>query len=134
MWLCKRLNNIEKWDCDRLTEDADFGKKNHLEAHFDLVGAQKTRMHTLKSRRTKNESMFGGDFGPEGVVQRVTVTVNGDHYWVIFKEFLFAKMMFQQDDATCLTAEATRDVLRLVCKDALSAAKLMPFGYLRVAI
>ena len=28
-------------------------------------GAQKTRMHTLKSRRTQNESLFGRDFGPE---------------------------------------------------------------------
>ena len=28
-------------------------------------GAQKTRTHTLKSRRTQNESLFGADFGPE---------------------------------------------------------------------
>ena len=28
------------------------------EAHFDLD-------HTLKSRRTQNESLFGADFGPE---------------------------------------------------------------------
>ena len=29
-----------KWACDRLTEDADFGKKNIFsdEAHFDLGG------------------------------------------------------------------------------------------------
>ena len=25
-----RLNNAGKWACDQLTEDADFGKKNHL--------------------------------------------------------------------------------------------------------
>ena len=45
------------------------------EAHFDLGGyvnkqncriwAQKTRKHTLNSRRTQNESQFGADFGPE---------------------------------------------------------------------
>ena len=29
------LDNPGKWDCDRLTEDADFGKKK---AHFDLGG------------------------------------------------------------------------------------------------
>ena len=29
-----------KWDCNRLTEDADFGKKKIIsdEAHFDLGG------------------------------------------------------------------------------------------------
>ena len=44
------------------------------EAHFDLggyvneqfaFGAQKIRTHTLKSRRTQNESLYGADFGPE---------------------------------------------------------------------
>ena len=31
---------LAKWACDRLTEDVDFGKKNHfsVEAHFDLGG------------------------------------------------------------------------------------------------
>ena len=61
------------WACDQLTEDADFAKKKNIfsdEAHFDLggyvaFGAQKTRMHTLKSQRTQNESLFGADFGPE---------------------------------------------------------------------
>ena len=63
---------------DRLTEDADFGKKkssfqmkpililavmytNKIEAS----GAQKTHTHILKSQRTLNESLFGADFGPE---------------------------------------------------------------------
>ena len=45
------------------------------EAHFDLDGyvnnqivafrAEKTRMHTLKRRRTQNESLFGADFSPD---------------------------------------------------------------------
>ena len=45
-------------------------------AHFDFgryvnkqtcrkIGAQKTRTHTLKSRRTQNETLFGANFGPE---------------------------------------------------------------------
>ena len=64
-----------KWACDRLTEDADFGKINHLfrwssfwylqTNKIVVVGAQKTRTHTLKSRRTQNESLFGADFSPE---------------------------------------------------------------------
>ena len=34
------LFRFAKWACDRLTEDADFAKKNHLSdgAHFDLGG------------------------------------------------------------------------------------------------
>ena len=37
------------------------------EAHFDHVAfmAQKPRTHTLKNRRTQNESLFGADFGTE---------------------------------------------------------------------
>ena len=63
------MNNAGKWACDRHTENADFSD----EVHFDLckqakllnLGHQKTRTHTLKSRRTQNEFMFGADFGPE---------------------------------------------------------------------
>ena len=60
---------LAKWACDRLTEDADIGKKNHIfsEAHFDLGGyvkKQNCRTHTLKSR-IQNESLFDADFGPE---------------------------------------------------------------------
>ena len=73
IWLFERLNNAEKWACDRLTEGADFGKKIIFsdEAHFDLggyVNKQNCRIwdtHTLKSRRTQNKSLFVADFGPE---------------------------------------------------------------------
>ena len=41
---------------------------------------------------------------------------------------------FQQVSATCHTAEATLDVLRPFLKIALSAAELMSFGHLGVAI
>ena len=69
--LCIRLNKAAKWASDRLTEDADFGKKKIIftdGAHFDLggyVNKQNCRTHTLKSRLTQNESLFGADFGPE---------------------------------------------------------------------
>ena len=61
--------------------------------------------------------------------------MNGDSYRVILNEFLFTKIeeedigniWFQQDSATCHTAEATPDVLR---PDLLSAAELMSFGQL----
>ena len=40
IWLCIRLHNAGKWACNRLTEDADFGKKIIFsdETHFDLGG------------------------------------------------------------------------------------------------
>ena len=39
----------------------DFGRREAPEA----LRVQKTRTHTLKSRRTQIESLFGADFGPE---------------------------------------------------------------------
>ena len=58
--------------CDQLTDDADFGKKKIIsptEAHFGLGGyvnkqncriwGTETGTHTLKSRSTQNESLFG---------------------------------------------------------------------------
>ena len=55
-----------KWACDRLTEDNDFGKKKScFQMKFIFILAQETHKHTLKSRRTQNESRFGADFGPE---------------------------------------------------------------------
>ena len=55
-------------------------------------------------------------------LQGEDVTVNGDRYWAMLNEFLFTKskeedignIWFQQDGATCHTAEATLDVLRPV--------------------
>ena len=56
----------------------------------------------------------------------MTVTaVNGDRYRAMLNEFLFTKIeeedigniWFQQDSATCYTAEATLDVLRPVFED-----------------
>ena len=57
--------------------------------------------------------------------QEEAVTVNGDRYRDMLKEFLFTKIeeedigniLFQQDGATCHTAEAALDVLLLVFED-----------------
>ena len=75
IWLCIRF---AKWAWHRLTEDADFGKKKKKKSSFQMklililatskiitFGAQKTGTHTLKSRRTQNESLFGTNFDPE---------------------------------------------------------------------
>ena len=51
-------------------------------------------------------------------------TVNDDRY----------RAMFQQDGATCHTAEATLDVCALFWKIAFSAAELMSFGHIGAAI
>ena len=57
--------------------------------------------------------------------QGEAVTVNADPYRAMLNDFLFTKIeeedigniWFQQDGATCHTAEATLDVLRLVFED-----------------
>ena len=61
---------------------------------------------------------------------------NGYRYRAMLNEFLFTKIeevdigniWFQQDGATCRTAEATLDVLRIVFED------LMSFGHPGAAI
>ena len=72
------------------------------QAHFDLgeyvtskivaFWTQKTRMHTLKSRRTQNESR--GIIGPFFFEneQAEAVTVNGDRYLAMLNEFLFTRI------------------------------------------
>ena len=50
--------------------------------------AEKTRRHTLESRSIQNESRFGADFGPSGIImpfffekeQAEAVTVNVNRY------------------------------------------------------
>ena len=57
--------------------------------------------------------------------QLEAVTLNSSRYWAMLKEFLFTKLeeedigniWFQQDGATCHTAEATHDVLRSIFED-----------------
>ena len=60
MIVYKLEQRFAKWACDRLTEDADFRQKKIF-----AFRAQKTRKHTLKSRRNQIESLFGADFDSE---------------------------------------------------------------------
>ena len=92
-------------------------------------GAQKTRIHTLKIRRTQNECGYWsrGIIGPFFFEnkQREAVIVNGDRYRAMLNEVLFTKIeeenigniWFQQEWATCHKAEATLDVLRPILED-----------------
>ena len=93
--------------------------------------AQKTRTHTLKMSdslpkrftvwcRSWSRGIIGPCFFENE--QAEAVTVNGDRYRAMLNEFLFRKIedkyigniWFQQDGATCHTAEARPDVLRPV--------------------
>ena len=93
-------------------------------------------MHTLKSLRTQNESLFGAYFvqrqiGPFFLENEheEAVAVNGDHYRAMLNAFLFTKIeeedtgsiWFQQDGATCHTA--TFDVLRTVFEDRINSRR-----------
>ena len=73
-----------------------FSKETHFDQKSNIVafGAQKTRTHTLKSRRTQNESLFGSDFSAFFFKneQGEAVTVNGDHSRAMLNEFMFPKI------------------------------------------
>ena len=135
-----------KWACVRLTEDADFGKKKIIfsdEVHFDLgryVNKQNCRIWDTENPYTciekpmhpKRVTGWYG-FWSRGIIgpfffeneQREAITVNGDRYRAMLNEFLFTKIeeedigniWFQQDGATCHTAETTLDVLLSVYED-----------------
>ena len=61
----------------------------------------------------------------------MSVTVNGDRYRAMLNKFLFTiieeedigNIWFQQDGATCQTAEATLDVLCPVFKDRIISSR-----------
>ena len=102
-----------KWACDRLTEDADFGKKKIIfsdEAHFDLVeyvnkqncriwGTENPHAYTEKPTHPKRVTVWCwfwfrtiiGQFFFENE-QGEAVTVNGDRYRAMLGEFLFTKI------------------------------------------
>ena len=145
IWLCIRLNNGEKWACDRFIENADFGKKNCLfrwssfwswrlckQAILSPLGHKNpARIHwkadLLKKSHWLDEFWSRGIIGPFFFEkeQGEAVKVNGDRYRTMLNEFLFTKIeeqhigkiWFQQDGATCHTAKATLDVLRPVFED-----------------
>ena len=165
------------WACDRLTDDADFGKnkssfqmkliyitrlakwamrltyrwcrflqkKNHLfrwssfwswrvckQAKLSPLGHRKTHAYIKRPTHPKRVTVWCGLWF-RGIIERFffeneqeeAVTVKGDRYRALLNEFLFIKIeeedisniWFQQDGATCHTAEATLGVLRPVVED-----------------
>ena len=120
-----------KWACDRLTEDADFVQKNLdgyvNKQHCRIWGTENPNAYIEKPTYPKRVTVWCG-FWSRGIIgpfffeneHGEAVTVNGDRYRAMLNEFLFTKIKeeiidniwFQQDGATCHTAEATLDVLR----------------------
>ena len=142
IWLCIRLNNAEKY-CD--ITFYDFDKKIIFpdEDIFDPGGyvnkqnckiwsTENLHAYIEKPTHPKRETVWCvfwsrdiiGHFFFESV-EGEAFTVNGDRYRTMLNVFLFTKIeeedigkiWFQQNGATCHTAEATIDVLHLVCED-----------------
>ena len=113
------------------------------EAHFNLGGYVNKQNcciwgtenpHTYIEKPTHPKRIIiWCEFWSRGIIgpfffenkQRDTATVNGVRYRTMLNKFFFTKIeeedigniWFQQDGATCHTAEATRDVLRPVFED-----------------
>ena len=47
------------------SDEIHFDFDGYVNKQIVAFGAQKTRMHTLKNRRTQNEWLFGATIGPE---------------------------------------------------------------------
>ena len=93
----------------------------------------------MKSRRTQTEVTVWCEFWFRAIIgpfffeneQEKAITVNGDRYWAMLNEFLYTKIeeedigsiWFQQDGATCHTAEATVNVLRPVFADRITSRR-----------
>ena len=150
-----------KWVCDRLTEDTDYGKKNHLfgwspfrswwickQAKLSHLGYRKPARIHWKDEAPKTSHCL-----VRTLVQRYNWAIflrkwarRGRYsQWrslsVMLNEFLFTQIeeedigniCFQQDGAMCHTAQAALDILRPVFEDRIiiSATELMSFGHLR---
>ena len=110
-----------KWACDRRTENADFAKNNHLfrwRSFWSRRVCKQAHIH-WKADAAKTSHCLLRIF-----VQRYNWAIF-IRYRAILNKFLFTKIeeeyissiWFQQDGATCHTAEATLDVLLPVFED-----------------
>ena len=124
-----------------------------------LANTENPYTYIEKSTHPKRVTVWYG-FWSRGIIgqfffeneQGKAVTVNGDRYRAMFNEFLFTKIeeedigniWFQEDGATCHTAEVTLATFgymwlhpmfcALFLKIALRAAELMSFGHLGTVI
>ena len=131
LWMCIRLNNAGKWACDRLTEDADLGKKIIFseEAHLDLggyVNKQNCRICCTENPHASGEKpahpkrvtvwckwarriRYSQWRSLSGHVERIFVHKSWRGW--------YCNIWFQQDGTTCHTAQDTLDVLRPMFED-----------------
>ena len=103
-----------KWSCNRLTEEADLGKKIFFsgEAHFDLGGyvnkqnchiwgTEKPHAYIERHTYPKRVTVWCG-FWSRGIngpfffenEQGESITVNGDRYQAMLNEFLFTNWQY----------------------------------------
>ena len=147
-----------KCTCERLTENADFGKNKIIfpdEAHFDLGGylnkqncsiwgTENPHAYIEKPTHPKRVTVWCG-FWSRGIIkpfffkneQLGVIIVNGDRYRVMLNEFLLTKI----EEILAIfcfhrtALRATQPKLQLMfcafsLKIALSATELMSFGHL----
>ena len=142
IWLCIR---IAKWSCDQLTEDADLAKKIIIfsdETHFNLGGyvnkkncciwgTKCSHVYLEKLSHPKRVTFWCG-FWSRGIIgsffskmtkerplQSMVIVIGPcwTNFFAKIEEEDIGNIWFQQDGATCLTAEATLEVLRPVFED-----------------
>ena len=144
-----------KWACDRLTEDADFGKKKKKinfseEAHFDLGGYVNKRncriwcienLHAYIEKPThpKRVTIWCG-FWPKGIIgpfffeNEQGAAVKTKFYSQKLKRMILATFGFNRMAQRATQPKLYSMFCALLLKIALSAAELMSFGHLGVAI
>ena len=123
--LAKKKNYLFRWSSFRfwrLSKQTKLSYLVHRNTHAYIEKPMQPKRVTVWCRFWSTGIIVPFFFENE---QGEAVTVNGDRYQTMLNEFLFTKIekedianiWFQQDGATCHTAEATPDVLRPVFED-----------------